>query len=102
MIRLGEKGLNTPKLLGASIRFGFSTYVLSQLDTDHLSNECKRRKLKCSGGLTCVRCSHDNISCVYAYRPSTTSIQRPDVNDDGYVSFQIPSQTQSNPAAAIY
>lgn len=72
-------------------------HVLSQLDTDHLSNECKRRKLKCSGGLTCVRCSRDHIPCVYAHRPSTTSIQGPEVNDEGYVSSQIPipSQIQS-------
>ncbi|KAJ5286576.1 hypothetical protein N7524_001882 [Penicillium chrysogenum] len=46
-------------------------------------NECKRRKLKCSGGPTCVRCSRDHIPCVYAHRPSTTSIQGPDVNDEG-------------------
>ena len=95
MIRPGEKGPNTPKLLGTSAYpLRFPTYVLSQLDADHLSNECKRRKLKCSGGPTCVRCSRDHIPCVYAHRPSTTSIQGPDVNDEGYVS-QIPSHIQS-------
>ncbi|CAI7659465.1 unnamed protein product [Penicillium glandicola] len=46
-------------------------------------NECKRRKLKCSGGLVCVRCSHDQIHCVYAaHRPSSTSIQETDFKDE--------------------
>ncbi|KAJ5211393.1 Copper amine oxidase N2/N3-terminal [Penicillium cf. griseofulvum] len=35
-------------------------------------NECKRRKLKCSGGSVCVRCSRDQIPCVYTNRPSST------------------------------
>ncbi|KAJ5750179.1 hypothetical protein N7533_007207 [Penicillium manginii] len=29
-------------------------------------NECKRRKLKCSGGSICARCDRDNVPCVYA------------------------------------
>ncbi|KAJ5103553.1 hypothetical protein N7532_004082 [Penicillium argentinense] len=29
-------------------------------------NECKRRKLKCSGGTTCTRCIRDKVTCVYA------------------------------------
>ncbi|KAJ5418490.1 uncharacterized protein N7487_002040 [Penicillium crustosum] len=39
-------------------------------------NECKRRKLKCSGGLVCVRCSRDQVPCVYATnRPSVSTLE---------------------------
>ncbi|KNG89707.1 putative fungal specific transcription factor [Aspergillus nomiae NRRL 13137] len=49
-------------------------------------NECKRRKLKCSGEPTCSRCARDGVPCVYtpsAYAPSnpTTSMEEP--NDEG-------------------
>ncbi|KAJ5815791.1 hypothetical protein N7447_008024 [Penicillium robsamsonii] len=43
-------------------------------------NECKRRKLKCSGGLVCVRCSRDQIPCVYNRPPSTS--QETDPKDE--------------------
>ncbi|KAJ5247741.1 hypothetical protein N7468_002724 [Penicillium chermesinum] len=35
-----------------------------------VSNECKRRKLKCSGGEICMRCSRNDIPCIFpANRP---------------------------------
>ena len=95
MIRLtGEKGPNMPKLLGASA-YPLGVYCYSLVLT-HLSNECKRRKLKCSSGLVCARCSRDQIPCVYAtQRLPNKSIQETDLNDEGYVSSQIPSHIQS-------
>ncbi|KAF3390292.1 hypothetical protein F1880_009425 [Penicillium rolfsii] len=44
-------------------------------------NECKRRKLKCSGGTTCSRCTRDHVPCVYniVHKPaaSVPSIESP-------------------------
>ncbi|KAJ5235117.1 uncharacterized protein N7469_004285 [Penicillium citrinum] len=35
-------------------------------------NECKRRKLKCSGGEICTRCDRDNVTCIYDANRSST------------------------------
>ncbi|KAJ5547893.1 hypothetical protein N7513_005127 [Penicillium frequentans] len=45
-------------------------------------NECKRRKLKCSGGITCTRCARDDISCVYAAHRPIAATPEGDVKDD--------------------
>ncbi|CRL22453.1 Fungal transcriptional regulatory protein, N-terminal [Penicillium camemberti] len=45
-------------------------------------NECKRRKLKCSGGLVCMRCSRDQIPCVYATNRPSASTQETDAKDE--------------------
>jgi hypothetical protein len=37
------------------------------------SNECKRRKLKCSGEDVCKRCASNRVSCVYAVPRPTAS-----------------------------
>ncbi|KAJ5155137.1 Copper amine oxidase N2/N3-terminal [Penicillium coprophilum] len=51
-------------------------------------NECKRRKLKCSGGLVCGRCSRDQVPCIYTGRPSG-KIQETDLkNERENVRFQ--------------
>ncbi|KAL5354968.1 fungal-specific transcription factor domain protein [Aspergillus floccosus] len=36
-------------------------------------NECKRRKLKCSGESICTRCARDNVPCVYAPGPNVVN-----------------------------
>ncbi|KAL4895299.1 hypothetical protein BDV59DRAFT_153123 [Aspergillus ambiguus] len=36
-------------------------------------NECKRRKLKCSGEPVCARCVRDNVRCVYTPGPHVVS-----------------------------
>lgn len=41
------------------------------------SNECKRRKLKCSGEDICKRCASNRVSCVYA-------IPRPTASEENY------------------
>lgn len=60
--------------------------VLSSLrclsDNDGCSNECKRRKLKCSGEPVCSRCIRDNVQCVYVpntYALSSKTIPSPEV-----------------------
>ncbi|KAJ5749378.1 uncharacterized protein N7511_011074 [Penicillium nucicola] len=50
-------------------------------------NECKRRKLKCSGGSVCARCSRDQIPCVYATVRSNGSVQN-ELKDD-HSRFQV-------------
>ena len=52
------------------------------LNTNELSNECKRRKLKCSGGETCTRCDRDNVTCVYDANRSST--HPPEFKDSRY------------------
>jgi hypothetical protein len=53
----------------------------SHAPANDISNECKRRKLKCSGGATCSRCARDCAPCVYNIIPkpaaSTPSIESP-------------------------
>ncbi|KAJ5626240.1 hypothetical protein N7510_002549 [Penicillium lagena] len=47
------------------------------------SNECKRRKLKCSGGTVCARCARDQVSCVYATTQRTPGTpMEPEVKDE--------------------
>ncbi|CEJ57519.1 hypothetical protein PMG11_06210 [Penicillium brasilianum] len=36
-------------------------------------NECKRRKLKCSGGTRCSRCTRDQVPCVYNVIPKSAA-----------------------------
>jgi hypothetical protein len=38
------------------------------------SNECKRRKVKCSGGTVCQRCTSFGIECIYL--PSNEVVHR--------------------------
>ncbi|EAW09986.1 transcription factor domain-containing protein [Aspergillus clavatus NRRL 1] len=40
-------------------------------------NECKRRKLKCSGERVCVRCARDNVSCVYVPNAHSFTLRTP-------------------------
>ena len=43
------------------------------------SNECKRRKLKCSGEPVCFRCARDGVQCVYPFsrhENNATEIER--------------------------
>lgn len=47
------------------------------------SNECKRRKLKCSGGDPCSRCGRDDIRCVYSSQRPVASTQEGETKDDG-------------------
>jgi hypothetical protein len=76
-----EKGPNIHRWHGTiSFRFGIST------STDHPSNECKRRKLKCSGGSVCARCSRDQNPCVYATNRSPVVSQENELSDDPCVS----------------
>jgi hypothetical protein len=60
-----------------------------QTCTDHLSNECKRRKLKCSGGPVCERCSRDKVTCVYATNRSPGVSQETEVNVDQCVHIRV-------------
>ena len=46
------------------------------------SNECKRRKLKCSGGDFCVRCARDNVPCIYAAQRPIASTPEIELKDD--------------------
>lgn len=46
------------------------------------SNECKRRKLKCSGESVCARCARDFIPCIYATQRVVTTTDAGEVNDD--------------------
>jgi hypothetical protein len=69
--------------------------------TDHPSNECKRRKLKCSGGALCARCSRDQIQCVYAASRSGVANET-EPNDERCAAshqkgpaFLIPSSTDT-------
>lgn len=58
---------------------------LSDMNTDWPSNECKRRKLKCSGGETCTRCMRDQIECVYPISRPAGQARETEVKDNRYV-----------------
>lgn len=76
--RLGAKSApNILRSLGALI---LHTWLLGL--TDKLSNECKRRKLKCSGEPVCSRCARDNVRCVYtANAHAVANTASPSVED---------------------
>ncbi|KAB8207905.1 hypothetical protein BDV34DRAFT_223102 [Aspergillus parasiticus] len=49
-------------------------------------NECKRRKLKCSGEPTCSRCARDGVPCIYtpsAYALSNAASSVEEPHDEG-------------------
>ncbi|KAF7117328.1 hypothetical protein CNMCM5793_006077 [Aspergillus hiratsukae] len=55
-------------------------------------NECKRRKLKCSGEPVCSRCIRDNVQCVYVpntYALSSRTISSPEVQHDERFSTRL-------------
>ncbi|EED18579.1 fungal specific transcription factor, putative [Talaromyces stipitatus ATCC 10500] len=66
----GSEG-NTPKSLG--------------------NNECKRRKLKCSGGDVCKRCVSNEISCVYAAHPRPPASEENQSADNYSSSWKLKS-----------
>ncbi|OKL61995.1 hypothetical protein UA08_02541 [Talaromyces atroroseus] len=53
-------------------------------------NECKRRKLKCSGGDVCKRCASNGMTCVYALQslPTQTRTARPPAADQSSWRFK--------------
>ncbi|ODM14752.1 hypothetical protein SI65_09746 [Aspergillus cristatus] len=53
-------------------------------------NECKRRKLKCSGEIVCARCERDGVQCVYTTNAHVAT-RTPDVGEsqDGRVDSQF-------------
>lgn len=55
---------------------------LADQNINRPSNECKRRKLKCSGGETCTRCLRDQIECVYPVSRPAGSTRETEVQDD--------------------
>jgi len=65
-----ERGQDIPQLHGMLEPHSLGLAVT--LNTNGLSNECKRRKLKCSGGETCTRCDRDNVTCIYDANRSST------------------------------
>lgn len=43
-----------------------------------ISNECKRRKIKCNGENPCYRCGRQRIDCVYVETPRRESTSEPE------------------------
>lgn len=84
-------GGNTPKLHG---KYGHS-FCFTKLDGTRLtvdSNECKRRKLKCSGEDVCKRCASNRVSCVYAVpRPTASEENNPENRQHQRNQYEISS-----------
>ncbi|PYI09134.1 fungal-specific transcription factor domain protein [Aspergillus sclerotiicarbonarius CBS 121057] len=81
-----KRGSNTPEPSRTKKRAKY---------TQVACNECKRRKLKCSGEPVCSRCVRDNVRCVYTPTAHAVAITASPLVDDPVKDDRLSSRLQT-------